>query len=79
MLLFWQGFGFTLLLSYVMYIIIEAPFGVLEGMLMPQHRPKPKSDVGNENQVDSIPQISRVPENQKLEDITNSSSSSGHL
>ncbi|KAH8360223.1 hypothetical protein KR093_011438 [Drosophila rubida] len=44
MLIFWGGFGFIILLSYVIYIIMEAPFGVLESMLMPNRRlpPKPK-------------------------------------
>lgn len=44
MLFFWAGFGFVLLLSYVVYIILEAPFGVLESMIMPNRRPQPKPD-----------------------------------
>ncbi|KAH8312734.1 hypothetical protein KR044_012561 [Drosophila immigrans] len=45
MLIFWGGFGFTILLSYVIHIIMEAPFGVLEGMLMPNRRSPPKPKV----------------------------------
>lgn len=42
MLSFWAGFGFVLLLAYVVYIIIEAPFGIMESMIMPNRRPQPK-------------------------------------
>ncbi|XP_032291038.1 nose resistant to fluoxetine protein 6 [Drosophila virilis] len=44
MLIFWGAFGFTVILSYVMYIIVEAPFGVLETMLMPNRRTPPKAN-----------------------------------
>ncbi|XP_062124808.1 nose resistant to fluoxetine protein 6-like isoform X3 [Drosophila sulfurigaster albostrigata] len=54
MLSFWQTFGFTLLLSYVMYIILEAPFGALEGLLMPQRKPKPKTEEPIDVQTDEI-------------------------
>ncbi|EDW67402.2 uncharacterized protein Dvir_GJ24123 [Drosophila virilis] len=43
MLLFWGTFAFTVLMAYVMYIIVEAPFGVLETMLMPNRRAAPKA------------------------------------
>ncbi|KAH8395905.1 hypothetical protein KR215_010184 [Drosophila sulfurigaster] len=42
MLSFWGSFGFTVLMAYVMYIILEGPFGVLEGSLMPKSKAKPK-------------------------------------
>ncbi|XP_062124806.1 nose resistant to fluoxetine protein 6-like isoform X1 [Drosophila sulfurigaster albostrigata] len=54
MLYFWQAFGFTLLMSYVIYIIVEAPFGALEGMMMPQRKPKPKTEAPDETQTDKI-------------------------
>ncbi|KAH8295940.1 hypothetical protein KR018_006480, partial [Drosophila ironensis] len=45
MLNFWGGFGFTLLMSYVLYVIIEAPLGGLEGMLLPTRRQPSKPEV----------------------------------
>lgn len=44
MLLFWSGFGFVLLLSYVVYIMMEAPFGVLESMFISGKKPKSKTE-----------------------------------
>ncbi|XP_030079935.1 nose resistant to fluoxetine protein 6-like [Drosophila hydei] len=42
MLKFWEDFGFTILISYLTYIIFEAPLGGLEGLLLPARRPSPK-------------------------------------
>jgi len=42
MLRFRQDFGFSVLLAYVMYILIEAPCGVLETLLLPNRRPAAK-------------------------------------
>ncbi|XP_051863889.1 nose resistant to fluoxetine protein 6-like isoform X1 [Drosophila albomicans] len=53
MLSFWGSFGFTVLMAYVMYIILEAPLGALEGMLLSQRRPKPRTEVLNKTQVDT--------------------------
>ncbi|XP_017066862.1 nose resistant to fluoxetine protein 6 [Drosophila eugracilis] len=39
MLRFWSDFGFTLLFSYFMHILIEAPFAGLESLLLPTKRP----------------------------------------
>uniref|UniRef100_A0A6P4F8L6 Nose resistant to fluoxetine protein 6 n=1 Tax=Drosophila rhopaloa TaxID=1041015 RepID=A0A6P4F8L6_DRORH len=39
MLRFWQDFGFSVLLAYVMYILIEAPCGGLESLILPNRRP----------------------------------------
>lgn len=39
MLKFWADFGFTLLTAYFMYILIEAPLGGLESLLLPSPRP----------------------------------------
>ncbi|KMZ02220.1 nose resistant to fluoxetine protein 6 [Drosophila simulans] len=39
MLRFWQDFGFSVLLAYVMYILIEAPCGGLETLILPNRRP----------------------------------------
>ncbi|XP_017855596.1 PREDICTED: nose resistant to fluoxetine protein 6-like [Drosophila arizonae] len=44
MLLFWSGFGFVLLLSYVVYITMEAPFGVLESMLIAKRRTRSQTE-----------------------------------
>ncbi|EDW56172.1 GM22968 [Drosophila sechellia] len=41
MLRFWGDFGFTMLLAFAVYILIEAPFGNLEGLLLPAKRPCP--------------------------------------
>ncbi|XP_017110764.1 nose resistant to fluoxetine protein 6 [Drosophila elegans] len=41
MLRFWSDFGFTLLFSYLMHILIEAPFASLEGLLLPTNKPNP--------------------------------------
>ncbi|XP_062124809.1 nose resistant to fluoxetine protein 6-like [Drosophila sulfurigaster albostrigata] len=48
MLIFWGGFGFTILLSYAIYILLEAPFGVLESMLMPNRRAPSKAKVAED-------------------------------
>ncbi|EDV92468.1 GH24038 [Drosophila grimshawi] len=39
MLRFWHDFGLTLLLAYLMYILVEAPFAALEMLLLPARRP----------------------------------------
>lgn len=41
MLSFWAAIGFIIIMAYVMHILLEAPLGVLEGMLMPKPKPKP--------------------------------------
>lgn len=41
MLSFWSAFGFIIIMAYVMHILLEAPLGVLEGMLSPKPKPKP--------------------------------------
>ncbi|XP_068155410.1 nose resistant to fluoxetine protein 6-like [Drosophila tropicalis] len=43
MLKFWSSFGFAVIMSYVMYIAVEAPLGGLESLLMPNRKPKPHS------------------------------------
>ncbi|KAH8421520.1 hypothetical protein KR009_010927, partial [Drosophila setifemur] len=40
MLRFWSDFGFTLLLAFLAYILIEAPFGNLESLLLPTNKAK---------------------------------------
>ncbi|XP_020809118.1 nose resistant to fluoxetine protein 6-like [Drosophila serrata] len=39
MLKFWSTLGFTLLLSYLMYLLVEAPFGGLDNFLQSQKKP----------------------------------------
>ncbi|XP_016995112.2 nose resistant to fluoxetine protein 6 [Drosophila takahashii] len=41
MLNFWSTFGFTLLMSYVLYVAIEAPLEGLERMMFPNRRSSP--------------------------------------
>ncbi|XP_016976550.1 nose resistant to fluoxetine protein 6 [Drosophila rhopaloa] len=41
MLRFWSDFGFTILFSYLMHILIEAPFASLLSILLPAKRPNP--------------------------------------
>ncbi|EDV44675.1 uncharacterized protein Dana_GF20203 [Drosophila ananassae] len=41
MLRFWADFGFTILLAFVAFIIIEAPFGNLERLLLPTKKTNP--------------------------------------
>ncbi|XP_046867260.1 nose resistant to fluoxetine protein 6 [Drosophila willistoni] len=43
MLQFWSSFGFAVIMSYVMYIAVEAPLGGIESLLMPNKKPKPHS------------------------------------
>ncbi|KAH8272279.1 hypothetical protein KR044_006677 [Drosophila immigrans] len=40
MLRFWPDFGFTVLLAYMMYILVEAPTGGIQMLLLPSGRPK---------------------------------------
>jgi len=41
MLRFWSDLGFTMLFSYLMHILIEAPFASLEVLLLPTKRASP--------------------------------------
>ncbi|XP_068152669.1 nose resistant to fluoxetine protein 6 [Drosophila tropicalis] len=43
MLRFWQDFGFSVLLAYLMYILIEAPCTGLETLLLPNRREAAKA------------------------------------
>ncbi|EDX12113.1 GD19409 [Drosophila simulans] len=45
MLRFWQDFGFSVLLAYVMYILIEAPCGGLETLIRLNRRPASQLEV----------------------------------
>ncbi|XP_017066863.1 nose resistant to fluoxetine protein 6 [Drosophila eugracilis] len=60
MLRFWGDFGFTMILAFVAYIAIEAPFGNLENLLLPAKKPSlppvvpSKQPIG---QTTSIPPI----------------------
>ncbi|XP_043660070.1 O-acyltransferase like protein [Drosophila teissieri] len=51
MLSFWSTLGFTLLMSYVLYVIIEAPLEGLERMMFPNHRSAPAGE--NQPQAES--------------------------
>ncbi|XP_030378183.1 nose resistant to fluoxetine protein 6-like [Scaptodrosophila lebanonensis] len=41
MLRFWGDFGITVLVAYFMHILVEAPFGGLESLLLPSGKSKP--------------------------------------
>lgn len=43
MLRFWSDFGFTILMAYCMYILLEAPTGGIQMLLLPSGRPKPQA------------------------------------
>lgn len=58
MLRFWQDFGFSVILAYVMYILIEAPCGGLESMLFPNRRPAPQPKV---QPVQVVPELQQSP------------------
>ncbi|KAH8342868.1 hypothetical protein KR059_000974, partial [Drosophila kikkawai] len=55
---FWATFGFTLVMSYVMYVVVEAPLGGLEGLLMPSRRSPAKQAqaVTKEQQEEQLPE-----------------------
>ncbi|BFF99897.1 nose resistant to fluoxetine protein 6-like [Drosophila madeirensis] len=44
MLRFWSDFGFTLLLAFLMYILIEEPFGNLQSHLLQTRKSSSKSE-----------------------------------
>lgn len=62
MLSFWASFGFIIILSYVMHILLEAPFGVLEGMLTPKPKVKPSElpRMTKESPVEETPEVKKV-------------------
>ncbi|XP_064552868.1 O-acyltransferase like protein-like [Drosophila montana] len=68
MLSFWGTFAFTLLLAYVMYIIVEGPFGVMETMLMPNRRAAPKANTPVESPV--MPTVEPTIETPKTNLVT---------
>ncbi|KAH8281083.1 hypothetical protein KR054_010179 [Drosophila jambulina] len=42
MLRFWQDFGFSVIFAYILHILIEAPCGGLESLILPNRRPAPQ-------------------------------------
>ncbi|XP_017003600.2 nose resistant to fluoxetine protein 6-like [Drosophila takahashii] len=58
MLRFWQDFGFSVLLAYVMYILIEAPCGGLESLILPNRRPAPQPKV---QPAEAAPEANQSP------------------
>ncbi|KAL7744528.1 hypothetical protein ACLKA6_017050 [Drosophila palustris] len=51
MLRFWSDFGFSLLLAYCMYVLVEAPSGGLQLLLLPSGKPNSQSASPVEPQV----------------------------
>ncbi|XP_020803371.1 O-acyltransferase like protein-like [Drosophila serrata] len=60
---FWATFGFTLVMSYVMYIAVEGPLGGLEGLLLPSRR-SPVKQVPSPAQAktEEFPEEQKEPE-----------------
>ncbi|XP_034654274.1 LOW QUALITY PROTEIN: uncharacterized protein LOC117892263 [Drosophila subobscura] len=62
MLRFWGDFGFTLLLAFFVYILIEAPFGNLESLLLSTHRTKKNLDLdAQQKTVEAIEDQRLIP------------------
>ncbi|XP_017023259.1 nose resistant to fluoxetine protein 6 [Drosophila kikkawai] len=59
MLRFWQDFGFSVLLAYVLYILIEAPCGGLESLILPNRRPAPQPKL--QPPVEASPEATQAP------------------
>ncbi|XP_017055215.1 nose resistant to fluoxetine protein 6 [Drosophila ficusphila] len=63
MLSFWSCFGFTLLMSYVFYVILEAPLEALERLAFPSRRKvERKVEIDEETDVQSLEQSAPQPE-----------------
>lgn len=45
MLKFWSDFGFTVMLSYVFYLIIEAPLGGFDSLFRPRKKITATTDI----------------------------------
>ncbi|XP_044249206.2 nose resistant to fluoxetine protein 6-like isoform X1 [Drosophila takahashii] len=56
MLGFWSDMGITVLLSYALYLIIEAPFAGLDLFIRPQKKPFSDSKENTESQPESVQQ-----------------------
>ncbi|KAH8421541.1 hypothetical protein KR009_012235 [Drosophila setifemur] len=67
MLSFWGALGFTVLMSYVLYVIVEAPLGGLEGLLLPSKRSPPKPAAATEEQANQ----EVVQEKEESEELDN--------
>lgn len=66
MLRFWADFGFTTLLAFVAFIIIEAPFGNLEKLLLPTKKADPPTKAPLKNELEHGKKIqSPVPAPEK--------------
>ncbi|XP_017074563.2 nose resistant to fluoxetine protein 6-like [Drosophila eugracilis] len=64
MLRFWQDFGFSVLLAFVMYILIEAPCGGIETLLLPNRRPTPQPSQHIPEAAPKAVETSKDPEKQ---------------
>ncbi|BFF91768.1 nose resistant to fluoxetine protein 6 [Drosophila madeirensis] len=78
MLRFWQDFGFSLLLAYIMYILVEAPFGGLQSLILPNRRapttpklplpsPDPKANQSNNDAEKQTPALEVIPTEERRE------------
>ncbi|KAH8343235.1 hypothetical protein KR059_007266 [Drosophila kikkawai] len=67
MLRFWGDFAFTVLLAFAAYILIEAPFGNLEGLLLPAKKPavQAKVKVQPVGGTDAVSTVAAPPIEQK--------------
>ncbi|EDW37664.1 GL27108 [Drosophila persimilis] len=57
MLRFWGDFGFTVLLAFFAYILIEAPFGGLEAILLPIRSASPKPAPVSQQKTGEAPDV----------------------
>ncbi|KAH8387904.1 hypothetical protein KR093_010285, partial [Drosophila rubida] len=63
MLRFWSDFGFTIILAYGMYILIEGPTGGIQMLLLPSGKPKttPQAAVPIQPHVNDVDKDSAAP------------------
>ncbi|ALC49557.1 CG10182, partial [Drosophila busckii] len=55
MLRFWYDFGFSVILAYFMYVLVEAPFGGLQNLLLPSRKSSPPAPVAPAKVEDEQP------------------------
>ncbi|EDX18399.1 GD17448 [Drosophila simulans] len=71
---FWSTFGFTLLVTYVLYVLIEAPLEALERMMFPNRRSPPaaKDQPQIEPRTDVVEQIDGMDPVEQIDSPTQS-------
>ncbi|KAH8280767.1 hypothetical protein KR054_010700, partial [Drosophila jambulina] len=60
---FWSTFGFTLVMSYVVYVVFEAPLAGLEGLMLPSRRsPAKQAPAPAQATKEELPQEQKEPQ-----------------